>query len=371
MTTFSEFKMQPGLAASLAEQGITEPTEIQARAIPPLLKGESLLGVSATGTGKTLAYVLPLLHRLKEVEIGSYMVSEPGRPRGLVLVPGRELGEQVGKVFKGLTHLTRLRVRLALGGTAKRVSRKSVSRPHEILVASPGRLAYLMDMGDLSLKDVRMVAIDEADQVLDPGFLPAARRILRKCRRGTQVMLFSATLPDHLEGLVEKLLDGAPTLIRAEGSGQLVPTVHIDNRMVVDGRRRELLAEILAEEPGMGTLLFANTRGQVDRMAEWLDDFGFDFVLYRGEMDRIERRRNLEAFRDGEVDLLLTTDLGGRGLDIERVDRVVNVHLPREVSNYIHRAGRTARAGRTGTVVNMVTERDAPLMEAVEGLQPG
>lgn len=369
MSTFSELALLPTLVASLDEQGITQPTGIQRDAIPALVAGESVLGVSQTGSGKTLAYVLPLLHRIKELELGGDRVTEAGRPRGLVLVPGRELGEQVARVFKGLTHQTRVRVRVAVGGTAKRISRRAVSSPFEILVASPGRLLHLMGRGEVKLDDVRSVVFDEADQVVDPGFLPVAQEILEACTHGVQAMLFSATLPVSLRGVIDALLPEPPLLVRTEGSGRLVSALQTDNRRVIDGERYPLLRTILAEAPEAGTLLFANTRDQCDRIAAWLGEFGVDFVLYRGEMDRIERRRNLAAFRDAEINVLLTTDLGGRGLDIARVERVVNVHLPRDIANYVHRAGRTARAGRTGTVINMVTERDRPIMDAVSALQ--
>ena len=369
MPSFSELPLLPSLVASLDEQGITQPTEIQRATIPPLVDGESVLGVAETGSGKTLAYVLPLLHRIKQLELGGDPVTQAGRPRGLVVVPGRELGEQVARVMKGLTHQTRLRVRLAVGGTAKRVSRRAVAAPFEVLVASPGRLLHLLDVGDLSLLDVRSVVFDEADQVVDPGFLPVAKQILAECRPGVQTMLFSATLPASLRGVIDALLPEPPFLVRTEGSGQLVPGLTVENRDVIRGDRASLLAELLAEDPGVGTLLFANTREQCDRIGGWLDDLGVPYEQYRGEMDRIERRRNLAAFRQGEVHVLVTTDLGGRGLDIDRVDRVINVHLPREVANYLHRAGRTARAGRTGRVINMVTERDQPIIDAVDALQ--
>ena len=371
MTTFTDLSLLPTLVESLDEQDITQPTEIQREAIPTLLAGASLLGIAETGSGKTLAYVLPLLHRVKqwELELGGDRVVKPGRPRALVVVPGRELGEQVGRVCKGLTHKTRVRVRLAVGGTAKRVSRKAVAAPFEVLVASPGRLVHLMESGDLRLDDVRIVVFDEADQMVDPGFLPVAQEILEACALGVQTMLFSATLPASLQQVIDQLLAQPPRLVRTAGSGQLVDTLEVDNRTVINGDRATLLATILAEDPSAGTLLFANTRGQCDRIATWLDKAGIHHVNYRGEMDRIERRRNLAAFRNGETNVLLTTDLGGRGLDIERVDRVINVHLPREMANYIHRAGRTARAGRTGVVINMVTERDQPIIDAVAALQ--
>ena len=201
--------------------------------------------------------------------------------------------------------------------------------------------------------------------------MPVARRIVAACAPRVQPIAFSATLPASLESVVDELFGSTLLIVRTQGSGQLVSTLHVDNRQVRHGDRRSLLVEVLAESPQTPTLLFANTRSQCDRIAEWLREAGVAHALYRGEMERVARRRNLRAFRNGEVHLLLTTDLGGRGLDIDGVDRVVNVHLPREVDNYLHRAGRTARAGRDGVVVNLVTDRDQPLLDKVAALGSG
>ncbi len=362
MPSFDQFPLLPTLIASLSEQGLTQPTDIQARTLPDLLQGKALVGVSETGSGKTLAYVLPMLHQLKSLELEGSAVSSPGQPRGLVIVPGRELGEQVSKVFKSLTHGTRLRVRTVLGGTRKQIARQNVSGNLEVLVATPGRLIQLLDSGELKLDDVRMLVFDEADQMLDPGFLPVARRIVGACPFRAQLVLFSATLPKTLEVVVRDLFGTPPLRVQTRGSHQVVPTLTTVNRTVTNNGRFEILRGVLAENPAQGTLLFANTRKQCEALAAWLIDEGIDYASYMGEMDRLQRRANLARFRNGEVSLLIATDLGGRGLDIERVERVVNVHLPRDVDNYLHRVGRTARAGRAGVVVNLVTQRDHPLM---------
>ncbi len=366
MSKFSDFQLLPSLLESLKEQGFTQPTEVQARTLPALLKGDSVVAVSQTGSGKTLAYVLPMLHQLKSLENDGSSVERPGRPRGLVIVPGRELGEQVGKVLKGLTHTTRLRVRTVLGGTKKQIARQNVSGPLEILVATPGRLEQLLATGPLQLDDIRMIVFDEADQLLDPGFLPVARRIIAACSRRPQLAMFSATLPQSMDPIVGQFFTTAPLRVRTRGSQQVVATLRTDNRAVANGRRVDVLTAALAEAPDVGTLLFSNTRGQCERIASWLEDAGVPYTTYMGEMDRQERRDNLARFSSGEVSVLLTTDLGGRGLDIERIGRVVNVHLPTDVNNYLHRVGRTARAGRSGQVINLVTERDAPLIEKLK-----
>jgi len=369
LSSFSDLQLLPTLLASLADQGLTRPTDIQARTVPHLLDGKSLVGVSETGSGKTLAYVLPMLHQLKTLETEGATVSTPGRPRGLVLAPGRELGEQVSRVFKELTHTTRLRVRTVLGGSPLRMARRNVGGNFEILVATPGRLMQLLDRGHLTLEDVRLLVFDEADQILDPGFLPIARRIAGGCRDEVQLVMFSATLPRSLGAAIRELFSSAPVIVQTAGSERLVPTLRTDNRNVIRGRRFEVLRAVLQESPGVGSLLFANTREQCERVAAWLDEEGIAYANFRGEMNRVERRANLARFRSGEVLVLLATDLGARGLDIARVERVINVHLPQDVNNYLHRAGRTARAGRAGLVVNLVTHRDRPLLAKLRARQ--
>ena len=362
MSYFSDTPLLPTLVQTLAILKITRPTDIQTQSMQPLLDGQSLMGVSETGSGKTLAYVLPLIHKLKSLELDGFAVSKPRHPRGLILVPGRELGEQVSKVLKALTHDTRLRVRTALGGSKKKVSRKSVAGVFEILVATPGRLDTFVTDGEVNLSDVRTVVFDEADQMIDPGFLPVAKRMLGFCPPKAQLVLFSATLSVDLEHVAKQLFPSSPKFIRTSGSQQVVDTLTTVNHNIVTGRRSEVLIEILRKEPDVGTMLFVNSREQLDNVASWLEDTAISFTIYRGQMERVDRKVNLKAFRNGEVSVLLTTDLGGRGLDIDRVERVINIYLPRDIDNYLHRVGRTARAGREGLVVNLVTQRDHPLM---------
>jgi len=367
--TFAEFGLLPSLEASLAEQGLTQPTEIQARTIPALLGGRSVVGVAETGSGKTLSYALPVLQLAKSLEDAGDPVSVNGQPRALVIVPTRELGEQVAKVFKKFTHATRLRVRSVLGGTTMDVARRGVSGPLEVLIATPGRLVQMVDQDVVSLEDVRFVVLDEADQLLDLGFQPDVVRIVEGCREGRQVGLFSATVPPPVQTLIGRLF-ADPVVIKSKGSHRLVPSLTTINKTVVDGKRFDLLLPLLATEAEGGTLIFANTREQCDKLARLLGEAGLPCSIYRGEMSKVERRANLAAFRDGTVRLLVATDLGSRGLDVESVGRVINYHLPHKLENYLHRVGRTARAGRAGVVVNFVTERDAKLVEQFARIQP-
>ncbi len=362
---FPDVPLLPSLLQTLEAVGFTAPTPVQAASLPALLEGHSVVAVAETGSGKTLAYGLPLLDRLKRLELDGSSVQDEGRPRGVVVVPGRELGEQVSKALKQFTHDTRLRIRTALGGSRKKVVRENVSGRFEVLVATPGRLTQLLDGGQLRLDDLRTLVFDEADELLDPGFVPVARRLLGEAPTEVQLVMVSATLPDALEAAVSALFVQPPVRVQTAGSEALVPTLSVERRAVRQGGRLEALGGVLDEAPGESTILFVNSREQCDLVAGWLDERGYAFVVYRGELDRVERRANLARFREGEVGVLLTTDLGGRGLDIEHVERVVNVFLPRERARYLHRAGRTARAGRRGTMIDLVGPRDK---ERVAGL---
>ncbi|MGE3260499.1 MAG: DEAD/DEAH box helicase [Bacteriovoracia bacterium] len=368
MSSFNDFDLLETLRETLAEKGFTEPTEIQSLTIPRLLNGKSVAGVAETGSGKTLAYALPLLHLVKSLELGGDKIEDDSRPRALVLVPTRELGEQVAKAFKPFTHTTRVRVRSLLGGTSSEMGRRNVGAPFEILVATPGRLVQFLQRRLIDLSDVRSLVFDEADQMLDQGFLPDANKIAAACPEERQMVLFSATVSSQVQELINQLF-GDTKIIRSEGSGNTVASLTTQNRTVENGKRFPLLKSVVAEVVKGGTILFTNTREQCDILAEELQSLGAECVIYRGEMDKQDRRKNLKAFREGKVQFLVSTDLASRGLDVDHVGRVVNYHLPQQLENYLHRVGRTARAGRAGLVINFVTERDLPLLRQLDKME--
>jgi ATP-dependent RNA helicase RhlE len=364
-STFAELELLPSLQATLAARSLVTLTDIQARALPAMLARQSVVAIAETGSGKTLTYVLPILDRLKRMEDDGNKVEDASEPRAVVIVPTRELGEQVGLVFKSLTHETRLRVRMVLGGQKLRMNRETVAGPFEVLVATPGRLEKLVSSEQLSLAAIRIVVLDEADQLLDLGFLPQVLEVVRGCPSQRQLALFSATMSPGVEELVDRMFSDA-TRIETTGRQKVVPTLRTRHVDVPDGKRFDALRGILDEPTTGGTMLFANTREQCESLATQLRDNGWPCVVHRGETDPVERRANLKAFREGKIELLLSTDLGARGLDIEHVARVINVHLPRELDTYLHRVGRTARAGKEGLVVNLVTPRDAPLLALLD-----
>ncbi len=369
MKNFAEFGLLDSLLRSLKDLKLNVPTEIQSKAIPLLMEGKSIVGVSETGSGKTLAYGLPILHKLKTLENNGNAILEKSAPRAVIMVPTRELGEQVSKVFKTLTHGTRLRVRPALGGMAFEHARRNVADTFEILLATPGRIVQLMDHRLIDLSGVRLLVFDEADQMLDQGFLPDSDSVVAACPPSVQLALFSATVSPTVQKLMNNLFSHAE-VIKSSGSGKIVKTLTTQNKTVIDGKRWPIFEKILKSPSEGGTLVFTNTREQCDKLTEELQARGYKATMYRGEMDKSERRTNLKSFKDGKVDILVSTDLGARGLDLSNIGRVVNFHLPQQMENYLHRVGRVARAGRAGLVINLVTERDERLMNQLSGKSP-
>lgn len=366
MNTFPEFGLLPSILKTLKANRIFVPTEIQRHAIPLLMSGQSVVGVSETGSGKTLTYALPVLHLLKSLEDENVAVTESAAPRAVVVVPSRDLGEQVAKVFKSFTHDTRLRVRSALGGVAMEQVQRNIGSPFEILLATPGRLVQLLDKKLINLSEVQYLIFDEADQMLDEGFLSDSGQIVDACPIEVAMGLFSATVSAQVQALINSLFSKAE-VIRSSGSGKTVKTLITKNETVIDGIRWPIFEKLIKQKVSGGTIVFTNTREQCDKLANEITEKGFSCLVYRGEMDKQERRTNLKKFRNGEVNLLISTDLAARGLDLEHVGRVINYHLPQQMENYLHRAGRTARAGREGLVINLVTERDLPLISKIEG----
>ncbi len=368
MTTFQKFPLLPSLLTTLAEEDLITPTEIQKRALPHLLKGKSLVGVSETGSGKTLVYILTALQHLKVLENQGQQATKDRSPRAVVMVPTRELGEQVARHFKVFTHKTRLRVRSVLGGTTLEIAKKNIEGTFDILVATPGRLIKLLDRGLLHLGDVRILIFDEVDQMLDQGFLPDSKRIAAACPSSKQLVLFSATVSPGVQELMKSLFADAE-VVRTQGSHQVVAGLTTRHQSVSESDRFNALQSLLTQPTKGGTMIFTNTREQCDILATELAKIKCESVVYRGSMDKLERRANLKAFRTGAIKVLISTDLGSRGLDVDHVERVINYHLPYQIDQYLHRAGRTARAGRSGLIINLVGERDLSLVEKLRGLE--
>jgi ATP-dependent RNA helicase DeaD len=361
MTTFSDLELRAELLQSLTELGYEEPTPIQAEAIPPLLLGADLLGQAATGTGKTAAFALPLLQRIK---LGGR------RPRALVLVPTRELAIQVSEaIYKYGRHIG-ARVLPIYGGAPIVRQIKSLERGVDVVVATPGRTIDHLTRRTLNLGDLQVVVLDEADEMLDMGFAEDIETILDRAPATRQTVLFSATMPPRIKHLVGKHLT-TPTTISV-GLSQAAPGEAPQVRQiayVVDrAHKSAALGRILdVEQPGQA-LVFCRTRADVDQLTETLNGRGYRAEALHGGLSQEQRGRVLGRLRSEAADLLIATDVAARGLDIDTLTHVVNFDVPSAAEAYVHRIGRVGRAGRQGTAITLAQPREHRMLKTIERL---
>lgn len=343
-TTFSQLGLPGALTATLAARGITEPFPIQQAAIPDALAGRDLAGKAPTGSGKTLAFGLPLLAR-----VGT---ARSGRPRSLVLAPTRELAEQISQELAPLARAAGRTVCAVYGGVGYRPQISALRRGADVLVATPGRLEDLIDQGAVRLSDAGIVVVDEADRMADMGFLPAVRRILDATPRDRQTMLFSATL----DGAVAVLSrDYQVTPVRHEAAAVETEALDIDHHFwLVEHPERVQAAADVVTRTGR-SIVFTRTRHGADRLARQLERLGVETTSLHGGRTQSQRNRALDAFSSGRVQALIATDVAARGIHVDDVASVVHFDPPADHKDYLHRSGRTGRAGATGTVVSLVT----------------
>ncbi len=364
---FDHLGLPAELLRAVAEEGYSEPTPIQDKAIPSVREGRDLLAAAQTGTGKTAAFALPILERLKASATGSF---SPARHpvRVLVLLPTRELAMQVEESFRGYgRHLPLLRTAAVYGGVDIDPQARALRAGVEILVATPGRLLDHVEQRNVTLGQVEVLVLDEADRMLDMGFLPDLRRILALLPARRQSLLFSATFSPEIRRLAAQLLrdpvtvEVAPRNTPAESVRQLV--IPVDRE-----RKEELLAHLVRHYDLRQVLVFTRTKIAARRLASWLERAGIAAEAIHSDRTQPERTRALEAFKRGEVLVLVGTDVAGRGLDIEELPHVVNFELPFDPQDYIHRIGRTGRAGLTGDAISLVSLEEADLLRGVQRL---
>jgi ATP-dependent RNA helicase DeaD len=363
-SAFTELGLAGPLTAGLAQLGYEEPTPIQREAIPPLLAGNDILAEAPTGTGKTAAFALPMLQRLDGGVRGA-----PSAPRGLVLVPTRELAMQVAEAIHRYGQPFGLRVLPVYGGQAIGQQTRVLRHGVDIVVATPGRAVDHLTRGPLTLDAVEMVVLDEADEMLDMGFAEDLDAILSATPQGRQTALFSATISPPIARIARKhLREPVRVTIRPERRGdddgaervrQVVYVVRRADKSVALGRILDL------EDPA-SALVFARTRGEVDELAERLAAHGHDVAAIHGGLTQEQRDRVMGRFREGALDVLVATDVAARGLDIEHVSHVVNFDIPSNPDAYVHRTGRTGRAGRTGVAITLVEPREQRLLRNIE-----
>nr|WP_314899818.1 DEAD/DEAH box helicase [uncultured Deefgea sp.] len=358
---FVELGLASQLTDILAAQGFNTPTPIQAASIPELLAGNDIMASAQTGTGKTAAFLLPALHRLtKEAK------HTARGPRILVLTPTRELAEQVSKVATDLCrNIPRCKVVTVVGGVPYPVQNKLLSQPYEVLVATPGRLTDLMRSGRIDFKRLEMLVLDEADRMLDMGFIDEVEAIVDALPKERQTALFSATLTESVQRFAVPMLK-APKLV--EMAAQATMQAQIDQSVhYADGyeHKQKLTATFLKKNEGNQAIVFTATKISADELAEWLKMEGFKAAAMHGDLAQRDRRRTLDRLRKCDIDVLVATDVAARGIDVAGITLVLNFDLPRFCEDYIHRIGRTGRAGRTGEAVSLVTKNDFTLLTRI------
>jgi superfamily II DNA/RNA helicase len=355
--TFADLGVTEPLVRALAGVGITHPFPIQAMTLPVALSGHDVIGQAKTGTGKTLGFGLPVLQRvLGPGEAGFDALEAPGKPQALVVVPTRELAVQVSGDLATAGKLRPVRVLTVYGGRAYQPQVEALRTGVEVVVGTPGRLLDLAQSGHLTLAHARVVVLDEADEMLDLGFLPDVEKLLALTPAGRQTMLFSATMPGPVVALARGYMT-QPTHIRAADPDDTGATVKATKQVVYRAHaldKVEMLARILqARDRGL-TIIFARTKRTVAKVAEDLTDRGFAVGALHGDLGQGAREQALRAFRKGKVDVLVATDVAARGIDVDDVTHVINYQCPEDEKTYLHRIGRTARAGNTGTAVTFV-----------------
>jgi ATP-dependent RNA helicase RhlE len=355
-TGFGRFHLHPLLERAIAAAGYTQPRPVQERAIPPALLGRDVLGLAQTGTGKTAAFALPVLHRL---------LSAPRLgPRVLVIAPTRELAVQIDGEFRTLAAFTRLKTLTVYGGVSERSQIQGLRRSPDVIVACPGRLLDLLRQGEVRLDRVETLVLDEADHMFDMGFLPDVRRILAALPPQRQNLLFAATMPVEIRQLASDVLRD-PVLAELVHS---MPPSTIEHVLypVPEHGKSVLLERLLAEDGFASAIIFARTKHRAKRLALQLSRAGHRATALQGNMSQGQRDRAMEGFRSRRFDVLVATDIVSRGIDVDQVSHVINFDIPGTPDAYTHRIGRTGRAERSGKACTFVTENDTAMVRAIE-----
>ncbi|HET7724773.1 MAG TPA: DEAD/DEAH box helicase [Propionibacteriaceae bacterium] len=365
-TSFTLLGVPANLAQLLADQGITDPTPIQTATLPDSLAGRDVLGRGRTGSGKTYAFLLPVVARLT----ASQQTVKRGAPRALILAPTRELVGQIHAALMPLARANSLSTMTVFGGVGQNPQVAALRKGADIVVATPGRLEDLIKQGHARLADIEVTVLDEADHMADLGFLPAVKRILDLTPQTGQRMLFSATLDKAIDGIVARYLHNARTH-QADSAQSPVSTMHHHVLHVDRGNRVSVLVE-LTSAPGR-TLVFTRTKHGAKQLARQLNAEGVPAVDLHGNLSQNARTRNLDAFHTGKVETLVATDIAARGIHVDDVGLVVHADPPVEEKAYLHRSGRTARAGNEGTVITLMTDdqvRDVRALTRAAGINP-
>jgi superfamily II DNA/RNA helicase len=363
LTSFNEFGLAEPILRALIEEKYTTPTPIQTQTVPLVLAGGDLIGIAQTGTGKTAAFALPILNRL----FANPARAERKSCRVLVLSPTRELSSQILDSFRAYGRHLRLQTTLAIGGVPMGKQVRSLMNGVDVLVATPGRLLDLVQQNALRLSSVEVLVLDEADRMLDMGFIHDIRKVVAKCPAQRQTLMFSATMPKEIADLAGQMLKNpqkvavTPEATTVERIDQRI--IHLDR-----GAKQDVLAEILRAEPINRALVFTRTKHGADKVVRALEKSGISAEAIHGNKSQGQRERVLAAFRDGKVRTLVATDIAARGIDVEGISHVINFDLPNIPESYVHRIGRTARAGADGVAISFCSSDEAAFLRDIEKL---
>ena len=362
--SFNELGLSPDLCKTVASLGYTIPTSIQSQTIPVLLRGRDLMAGSQTGTGKTAAFALPMIQRL--LIDGGPRRATPGKPRALVLVPTRELAAQVHDSFRKYGRHVGLLSTAIVGGAGMRPQVQALQRSLDVVVATPGRLLDHMQQRTVNLSGIEILTIDEADRMLDMGFIPAIRRILQTLPTQRHTLLFSATFVQEIKDIAAQFMKD-PVQIQVAGANAVAAKIAHRAHPVTAERKRDLVVHLLNKDRRQ-TLIFCRTKHGSDRLCRHLSAGGFSVDAIHGDKSQSARTRSLQDFKFGRTRVLVATDVAARGLDIQQLPMVINFDLPMVPQDYIHRIGRTGRAGNEGQAISLVSREEQSLLRDIEGL---
>ena len=370
MTKFTDLNLDAKVLKAVAETGYDTPTPIQAGAIAPALEGRDVLGIAQTGTGKTAAFTLPMITLLGRGRARARM------PRSLILAPTRELAAQVAENFDTYAKYTKLTKALLIGGTSFKDQDKLIDKGVDVLIATPGRLLDHLERGKLILTDVKIMVVDEADRMLDMGFIPDIEEIFKRTPFTRQTLFFSATMAPEIERITNTFLSNPAKIEVARAATtnvnikQGVVMFKGSNKVKEPTEKRELLRKLINGEGDACTnaIIFCNRKSDVDIVSKSLNKWGYNAAPIHGDLEQSHRTKTLDKFRDNELRILVASDVAARGLDIPAVTHVFNFDVPSHAEDYVHRIGRTGRAGRSGTAIMICTPRDEKNLEDVERL---
>ncbi|MHB8134656.1 MAG: DEAD/DEAH box helicase [Anaerolineaceae bacterium] len=356
--SFKTFSFHPQIQAGINAVGYENPTAIQEQTIPAIMEGSDILGLAQTGTGKTAAFVLPMLERL--------MSGQRGKLRALIISPTRELAEQTNKAIRELARKTGLRSMSIYGGISQQLQVRGLRGGTEIVVACPGRLMDLMDQKIVSLQNIEVLVLDEADQMFDMGFLPTIKKIVRQIPENRQTLLFSATMPEEIRSLANEFLKN-PITVDIEASKPLKTISHAIYPIEQLQKTKMLLALLDKKDDGQ-VLIFTRTKHRAKKLADQLDKAGNSVTSLQGDLSQIQRDRAMDRFRSGHARIMVATDIAARGIDVSKISKVINFDMPNTADAYTHRIGRTGRMEHTGMALSLVTSEDLPMIRTIERL---